>query len=71
MKCQHAIKMGTFNSLSEKEMVDCTGLQNGCLGCNGGQMTSAMKYAAKEGGLGFESEYKYEANDGTNNDANK
>jgi cathepsin L len=65
MECQYAIKTGTLNSLSEQELVDCAGFQYGCLGCNGGQMTGAMKYAAKEGGLCSESEYKYEAKDGT------
>jgi cathepsin L len=65
MECQYAIKTGTLNSLSEQELVDCAGFQYGCLGCNGGQMTGAMKYAAKEGGLCAESEYKYEAKDGT------
>merc|ERR1719265_637546 len=65
MECQYAIKTGTLNSLSEQELVDCAGFQYGCLGCNGGQMTGAMKYAAKDGGLCAESEYKYEAKDGT------
>ena len=65
MECQYAIKTGTLNSLSEQELVDCAGFQYGCLGCNGGQMTGAMKYAAKEGGLCSESEYKYTAKDGT------
>jgi len=65
MECQYAIKTGTLNSLSEQQLVDCAGFQYGCLGCNGGQMTGAMKYAAKEGGLCAESAYKYEAKDGT------
>jgi len=65
MECVYAIATGTLNSLSEQELVDCAGFQYGCLGCNGGQMTGAMKYAAKEGGLCSESEYKYEARDGT------
>ena len=38
MECQHAIKTGAFNSLSEQELVDCAGFQYGCLGCNGGRM---------------------------------
>jgi len=65
MECVYAIKTGTLNSLSEQELVDCAGRSYGCDGCNGGQMTGAMEYAAKEGGLCSESEYKYEARDGT------
>merc|ERR1712087_511229 len=65
MECQYAIKTGTLNSLSEQELVDCAGRTYGCAGCNGGQMTGAMEYAAKEGGLCSESDYKYDARDGT------
>jgi len=65
MECVYAIKTGTLNSLSEQELVDCAGRSYGCDGCNGGQMTGAMEYAAKEGGLCSESEYKYTARDGT------
>jgi len=65
MECQYAIKTGTLNSLSEQELVDCAGRSYGCDGCNGGQMTGAMEYAAKEGGLCSEEEYKYTARDGT------
>eukprot|EP00483_Globobulimina_turgida_P007405 UN07419 len=34
------------------------------MGCNGGQMTGAMRYAANDGGLCSESEYKYTARNG-------
>jgi len=65
IECDYAIKTGTLNSLSEQQLVDCAGIQYGCAGCNGGQMTGAMRYAAKEGGLCSEDNYKYTARDGT------
>jgi len=65
IECQYAIKTGTLVSLSEQQLVDCAGARYGCAGCNGGQMTGAMEYAAKEGGLCSEEEYKYTARDGT------
>jgi len=65
IECDYAIKTGTLNSLSEQQLVDCAGRTYGCAGCNGGQMTGAMQYAAKDGGLCSESEYKYTARDGT------
>merc|ERR1719229_1617084 len=64
IECNYAIKTGTLVSLSEQQLVDCAGARYGCAGCNGGQMTGAMEYAAKEGGLCSEEEYKYTANKG-------
>ena len=64
IECDYAIKTGTLNSLSEQQLVDCAGARYGCAGCNGGQMTGAMEYAANEGGLCSESEYKYTARNG-------
>ena len=60
---QYTIKTGTLNSLSEQDLMDCARFQYECLGCNGGQTTEAMKYAAKEGGLCSQSEYKATAKD--------
>lgn len=65
IECNYAIKTGTLVSLSEQQLVDCAGARYGCAGCNGGQMTGAMQYAANEGGLCSEEEYKYTARDGT------
>ena len=65
---QYTIKTGTLNSLSEQDLMDCARFQYECLGCNGGQTTEAMKYAAKEGGLCSQSEYKATAKDDTNQD---
>jgi cathepsin L len=65
IECQYAIKNGKLNSLSEQQLVDCAGSKYGCQGCNGGQMTGAMKYASDDHGLCLESAYKYTARDGT------
>jgi C1A family cysteine protease len=65
IECDYAIKYGTLNSLSEQQLVDCAGIAYGCQGCNGGQMTGAMRYAASDGGLCSEKEYPYTAKDGT------
>eukprot|EP00483_Globobulimina_turgida_P002651 UN02655 len=79
IECQYAIQKGKLNSLSEQQLVDCAGIAYGCMGCNGGQMTGAMRYAANDGGLCSESEYSYTARNGnckasscgTKYDANK
>eukprot|EP00483_Globobulimina_turgida_P012506 UN12529 len=64
IECQYAIKNGKLNSLSEQQLVDCAGSSYGCAGCNGGQMTGAMRYAAAAGGLCSESAYSYTARNG-------
>mmetsp|Transcript_56378 Transcript_56378/g.68938 ORF Transcript_56378/g.68938 Transcript_56378/m.68938 type:complete len:351 (-) Transcript_56378:120-1172(-) len=64
LECNYAIKTGKLTSLSEQQLVDCAGSKYGCYGCNGGQMTGAMEYAANEGGLCSESEYRYTARNG-------
>lgn len=59
-----AINKGSLPSLSEQQLVDCVGIAYGCLGCNVGQMSGALKWI-KANGVTTESAYPYTAKDGT------
>jgi cathepsin L len=58
VESDHAIRAGTLLSLSEQELLDCTGSGSGC---GGGSPIDALRTVIAKGGLATESSYPYTA----------
>ncbi|KAJ8883526.1 hypothetical protein PR048_015370 [Dryococelus australis] len=61
---QHFRRSGRMVSLSEQNLIDCSGGDYGNEGCDGGDMAHAYKYIIDNGGIDSEKDYPFEKKKG-------
>ena len=59
------IQTGVLPSLSEQQLIDCARDNPNTRGCDGGNQDDGFKYIIKNGGITAETNYPYQAADGT------
>jgi len=70
MEGQHFLASKSLVSLSEQELVSCSG-SDGNQGCRGGLMDNAFKWVISQGGIVGESDYPYTSGTGTTGTCDK
>jgi len=65
LEASNFLKWGKLISLSEQNLVDCSGKCCYNLGCDGGRVDWAIEYVVLNKGIDTEASYPYQAQDGT------
>jgi len=67
LEASNFLKWGTLTSLSEQNLIDCSGTCCYNTGCDGGRVDWAIEYVVQNNGIDTEQSYPYQAQDGTCN----